>query len=217
MQTIVPARWRGDDDGHIHAPEYGDVYATRAGAWGQAEAVFIAGCDLPLRWAQPDCVRLLETGFGLGVNFLATWASLRDSGGPARLHYVSIDKHPFTRDDLRAALELSLASAPAPLAASLRPLAEKLLAAWPPLLAGFHALELDTSVTLTLVFGDVIEVLPQVAGRFDAFFLDGFAPDRNPAMWSPEVMQQLAAHAAPVPRNTLSSASTSRHRQQTAR
>lgn len=195
--TIQPARWQSDDSGRIYAPDFGDVYASRSGAWGQAEAVFINGCELGSRWQTAHCVRLIETGFGLGVNFLATWASLLESGSRARLHYVSIEKHPFTASDLRAALQLSMASAPSGLAARLQPLAERLLAQWPPLIAGFHSLELDERVTLTLALGDAADLLPRVAGRFDAIFLDGFAPDRNPQMWSPQLIAKLAALAAP--------------------
>lgn len=200
FEPIRPAHWQGSDDGRIYAPDFGDVYASRSGAWGQANAVFIDGCELSQRWQQGGCVRVLETGFGLGVNFLATWARLRASGSTARLNYVSIEKHPFTHDDLHSALTLSIGSASAEMATLLRSLADSLLAQWPPLLAGFHSLELDEQVTLTLVFGDVLEVLPQIAGRFDAFFLDGFAPDRNPAMWSPAVLEKLASMAAPAAR-----------------
>jgi len=194
---IQPAHWQSADDGRIYAPSYADVYASRSGAWGQASAVFIDGCELRERWSGCGCVRLLETGFGLGVNFLATWISLRDSGGPARLRYVAIEKHPFTQSDLRAALALSIASAPDDMAPRLRALADQLIEQWPPLISGVHSLELDGQVTLTLVFGDIVDTLPDIAGRFDAFFLDGFAPDRNPQMWSPQILSQLSALAAP--------------------
>jgi tRNA 5-methylaminomethyl-2-thiouridine biosynthesis bifunctional protein len=196
-EPIRPASWQGSDDGRIYAPEFGDIYASRSGAWGQANAVFIDGCDLPQRWRQLGCVRLLETGFGLGVNFLATWLRLRRENSGARLHYVAIEKHPFTRDDLNTALQLSIGSAPAEQTEQLRQLADALLAHWPPLFAGFHSVELDDQVTLTLVFGDVADVLPRISGHFDAFFLDGFAPDRNPQMWSPAVLNPLASLAAP--------------------
>lgn len=195
--AIQPAHWQGSDDGRIYAPDFGDVYASRSGAWGQARAVFVGGCELPARWRDGRCLRLLETGFGLGVNFLATWAELKAAPARARLHYVAVEKHPFTAGDLRAALELSIASAEPERAAALRPLAERLLSQWPVLLPGFHALELDEQVTLTLAFGDIADVLPRIAGRFDAFYLDGFAPDRNPDMWSPAVLGHLAALAAP--------------------
>ncbi len=203
-QQLQPAQWEGSDDGRIFAPAFGDVYATRSGAWGQAKAVFIEGCELRQRWRQGESLRLLETGFGLGVNFLATWVALQntvegDEGHvpTARLDYVSIEKHPFTHDDLRAALALSIAAAPEEMRSHLQALAERLLDAWPPMIPGFHALELDDNLTLTLVFDDIVTALPQVAGRFDAIYLDGFAPDRNPAMWSPPVLADVAALAAP--------------------
>ncbi len=195
--AIQAAHWQCDENGRIYALDFGDVYASRSGAWGQAAAVFVAGCELPRRWPERRCIRLLETGFGLGVNFLATWADLRAAGGNTRLQYVAIEKHPFAAADLRSALQASLASVPAAEAARLQLLADQLLSQWPLLLPGFHAIELDEQVTLTLVFGDIADALPQIAGRFDAFYLDGFAPDRNPAMWSPAVLQQLASRAAP--------------------
>ena len=195
--AIEPARWQPGEHGEVFAPQYGDVYASRSGAWGQAQAVFIEGCDLSARLAAHSRLRLLETGFGLGVNFLSTWARCRDSGQPYRLHYVSIEKHPFTREDLRAALHLSIAAAPAGLQPALQSLAERLLAAWPPLIPGFHTLLLDEQTTLTLVFGDIEQVLPALRGPFDAFYLDGFAPDRNPSMWSQATLSRIAALAAP--------------------
>ena len=197
-QRLQAARWRCDEQGHLQAPEFGDTYASRAGAWGQADQVFIGGTGLAQRWQTKKCVRVLETGFGLGVNFLATWDSLRQSGAKARLHYVSIEKHPFTRTDLRQALDHSLSHAPERNRLALKSLAEKLTSSWPPLLESFHAIELDDQVSLTLVFADIADALPAIEGPFDVFYLDGFAPDRNPQMWSAKVLARLAALAAPA-------------------
>ena len=110
--SIQPARWQLGEEGELLAPLCGDVYASRSGAWGQAQSVFVDGCELTSRWQSDRCIRLLETGFGLGINFLTTWASIKASNGAARLQYVAIEKHPFTSQDLRTALENSLASAP---------------------------------------------------------------------------------------------------------
>jgi tRNA 5-methylaminomethyl-2-thiouridine biosynthesis bifunctional protein len=197
---LQPAQWRCDEEGHLYAPVFGDTYASRSGAWGQADDVFIKGSGVAQRWQTQRCVRLLETGFGLGVNFLATWDSLRASSSNARLHYVAIEKHPFTREDLRTALDHVLGRADPHRRASLQALAERLHNQWPPMLAGFHALELDDQVTLTLVFADIQDALPALRGVFDIFFLDGFAPGRNPQMWSPALLTQLPALAAPAAR-----------------
>jgi tRNA 5-methylaminomethyl-2-thiouridine biosynthesis bifunctional protein len=194
--SIQPARWRLGEEGELFAPLYGDVYASRSGAWGQAQSVFVDGCELTSRWQDGRSIRVLETGFGLGINFLTTWASIKASNSSARLHYVAVEKHPFTSQDLRAALEKSVASAPASLAPMLEELIQQLIAQWPPLIPGFHSLPLDDHTTLTLVFGDVDSVLPSIHGRFDAFYLDGFAPDRNEVMWSLQTMQHLAGLAA---------------------
>ncbi|HEY4997567.1 MAG TPA: FAD-dependent 5-carboxymethylaminomethyl-2-thiouridine(34) oxidoreductase MnmC, partial [Usitatibacter sp.] len=53
------------------------------------------------------------------------------------------------------------------------------------------------NVILTLLFGEARAMLPQLVARADAFFLDGFSPARNPGMWSPEVVREIARLAAP--------------------
>ena len=176
-------------DGVPFAPAFGDVYHTRAGALAQAGHVFLRGNDLPQRWAGRSDFTIVETGFGLGNNFLATWAAWRaDVQRCERLHFVSIEKHPLTRDDLARVL----ADHP------LDELAETLLAQWPPLTPNLHRLDFDGGqVRLTLAFGDVAALLPELRLRADAFYLDGFAPDRNPEMWSERLMSALGRLAAP--------------------
>lgn len=190
---ITPARivW-GDDappDAPPYAPEFGDVYHARAGALAQSRHVFLTGNGLPQRWQGRARFVILETGFGLGHNFLATWAAWRDDARRCeRLWFVSIDKHPPARDDL------ARAHAASPLAA----LARELVDAWPPLTPDLHTLAFDGGrVMLRLAFGDVAAWLPQLVLDADAFYLDGFAPDRNPAMWDRRVMRALAGRAAP--------------------
>ncbi len=195
--ALQPACWQVGEHGELFAPHYGDVYASRSGAWEQAQTVFIEGCELPERAKAVSCIRLLETGFGLGVNFLATWAWLRRSGHSTRLRYVAIEKHPFSMEDMQAALLIAIRSAPAMWVPELQDLAERLIAAWPPLIHGFHTVPLDEQVTLTLAFGDIRTVMTSVQGCFDAFYLDGFAPDRNPDMWSGATLQRIADIAAP--------------------
>lgn len=188
--TLPTAVLERSDAGIPFSTEFGDVYHSEDGGLAQARHVFLAGNGLPARWQGRDAFVILETGFGIGLSFLAAWDAWRaDPARPRRLHFISVENRPFSRADLGAAL--------APFA-GLAPLARALAAVWPPALAGFHRLHFDAgNVMLTLLFGDVREMLPQVAARADAFFLDGFAPARNPGMWSPEVVRELARIAAP--------------------
>ena len=170
--------------------QFQDVYHSAHGGLAQARHVFLEGNGLPGRWQGRGAFVVLETGFGLGLNFLATWEAWRaDASRPRRLHFVSVEGRPLARDDLAAAL--------APFT-ELAPLARALVAVWPPPLAGFHRLHFDAgNVVLTLLLGDAAELLPQLDARADALFLDGFAPARNPAIWSPEVVRELARLAMP--------------------
>lgn len=156
----------------------------------QARHAFLGGNRIAERWQDRDRFVILETGFGIGINFLATWDALRaDPRGPARLHFVSVEAHPPGSEDLQSAL--------APFE-SLAPLATALAASWPLPVAGFHRLLFDGGrVTLTLLLGDARTLLPQLDAQADALFLDGFAPSRNPSLWSLEVIHELARLASP--------------------
>lgn len=190
-EPLVAARLDFDARGTPASALYGDVYHAREGALAQARHVFIRGNDLLRRWAGRDSFTVCETGFGLGNNFLALWRAWRESSDrPRRLHVLSFEAHPFSRQDLAVAL--------AGHTGELRGMADALLEAWPPLLPGLHRLEFEERrLTLTLAFGKVEHLARQVEAGVDAFFLDGFAPSRNPAMWSRELFGQLVriAHA----------------------
>ncbi len=171
------------------SPEFGDVYHPRQGALAQARQVFLAGNELPARWRGREQFVVLETGFGLGNNFLATWQAWRDDPERStRLHFLSIEARPLQRADL----------ASEPRGEGLAPLAAQLAAAWPPLTCNLHRLSFDAGrVQLLLALGDVGDWLPQLVARVDAFFLDGFAPARNPGMWEPRLFKAMARIAAP--------------------
>jgi tRNA 5-methylaminomethyl-2-thiouridine biosynthesis bifunctional protein len=191
MQSpIVPAAPAFDAAGTPWSPDYGDVFHSADSGPAQARHVFLAGNDLPARWAGARVFTIVETGFGLGLNFLATWQAWRaDAARPERLHYVSIEKHPFLREGL-AALHARYPE--------FAPLAAELQAAWPLPLPGLHRLHFESErVALTLALGDVADVLPQLRLAADAFFLDGFSPERNSDMWTTGVMRLLARLARP--------------------
>jgi tRNA 5-methylaminomethyl-2-thiouridine biosynthesis bifunctional protein len=162
-------------DGTLYSQTYDDVYASDQGTLEQARHVFIRGNDLTARWAAADRFTIVETGFGTGLNFLASWVAWRAvAGGAARLDYVSVEKHPFPAADLAAVL----ARYPA-----LAGFAEALQRRYPLVLPGFHRLHLDRGrISLTLLFGDAVEMLGKLEARADAFYLDGFAPAKNPQM-----------------------------------
>ena len=190
MLTVPTAILERTADGVPFSSEFDDIYHSAAGGLAQARHVFLEGNHVRERWRGRDSFAILETGFGIGLNFLAAWDAWRADGAhPRRLHFVSVEQRPFSRQDLAAAL--------APIEA-LQPLARALAAVWPEPLAGFHRLHFDDGkVILTLLLGDAREMLPQLVATIDAFFLDGFAPAKNPAIWSPEVVRELGRLAAP--------------------
>ncbi len=187
-EPLVPAILAFRDNGTPYSPRHDDIYHSAVGALAQAEYVFLKGNELPSRWQKRRVFTVLETGFGMGINFLVTWAAWRaDPHRCERLHFVSTEKHPFSRDDLMAAL------APAVADASIAPLAQQLADQWPMLVPGTHRLEFDEGrVTLTLVFGDAAQTLGTLWLRADAFYLDGFSPSKNPELWTPAIFKALA-------------------------
>jgi tRNA U34 5-methylaminomethyl-2-thiouridine-forming methyltransferase MnmC len=187
--SLASLVFRGD--GTPYSPRHDDIYHSAAGALAQARHVFIEGNGLPLRWRGKPCFTVLETGFGMGINFLATWSTWRnDAYRAATLDFISIEKHPFSANDLRAAHAAIIDEA------AIAPLADSLASAWPPLQAGMHNLSFDAgAVTLTLAFGDAADLLPRLAEHdlaADAIYLDGFAPAKNPDMWTPAIFTSLA-------------------------
>ena len=187
-EALVPATL-AFQEGTPYSVAYGDVYHSAAGGLEQAQHVFLKGNSLPGRWAGRSRFVVLETGFGFGLNFLVTWQAWRaDPARCARLHFVSIEKHPFRLQDLRTLHERY---------PQLEREAADLHARWPMLVPGGHRLELDDGkVVLTLFFADV-KVARDLRLAADAFFLDGFSPAKNPDMWSPQVMRALSRLAAP--------------------
>jgi tRNA 5-methylaminomethyl-2-thiouridine biosynthesis bifunctional protein len=199
--VIRPAALAFDSSGTPFSQEFADVYHSAASGPGQSRHVFLRGNDLPARWARRDLFTVVETGFGIGLNFMATWSAWREDRERCdRLHYVAIEKHPFAHRDL-----VSLHARYPEFAT----VSAALCAVWPIGLPGMHRLHFDHgAVSLTVCFGDARDTIPELALAADAFYLDGFAPDRNPDMWGAGLMKALARLAAPGA--TLASYSTAR-------
>lgn len=185
MEKIAPALVTLED-GKPYAPAFGDIYATRSGAYGQACAVFLAQGEIVRRWANKSVFTILENGFGLGTNFLATLKAWReDSHCSQRLHFVSIERYPVSSD------ELVRFAAP-----EVVELAEELAKKWPVRIPGFHTIDFDDGrVKLTLIFHDSDEIAPKLSLHYDALYLDGFAPNKNEAMWNDRLLMTLARKA----------------------
>lgn len=199
LVPIRPAQltWR---DGQPYSDRFGDVYFSRHNGWREAEHVFIQGNRLQERWRNlPGKLFVLaETGFGSGLNFIVAcrhWLAL--TGPECTLHYYAVEKHPWTIADIRQAQRLFHEMAP-PAQDDGNPPEEALLEAYPPLTPGFHRLRLfGGRISLTLAFTDVEDWLDDIRIQAQAWFLDGFAPARNPEMWSPSVLTGVSRNTAP--------------------
>jgi tRNA 5-methylaminomethyl-2-thiouridine biosynthesis bifunctional protein len=174
-----------DATGVVRSKRFDDIYASSAGAYAQAQHVYVQGVALPGRWQGSDRHTILELGFGLGVNFLSTYISwLNDDHRSTSLDYLGIEGFPITRADwpkLHAQFQ----------AAGLQgeTLFEELSAQWPDVQAGFHTLFFAGGrVRLVLIFWDVLKALVEIEARVDSVYLDGFSPAKNPEMFSKPVL-----------------------------
>lgn len=175
--------WR---DGTVpESRQFGDIYFSPRDGLAETRHVFLDGIGAPEIWIGKGHFVIGETGFGTGLNFLATWAAWRKTAQAGdRLHYLSVEGFPLEKDALCKALSVWT---------EISELSENLIDEYPALQPGFHRLTFDDGrVSLTLLFGEAADMLSQVEGRVDAWYLDGFAPSKNPEMWRPAVLQQLA-------------------------
>ncbi|MDX1803626.1 MAG: bifunctional tRNA (5-methylaminomethyl-2-thiouridine)(34)-methyltransferase MnmD/FAD-dependent 5-carboxymethylaminomethyl-2-thiouridine(34) oxidoreductase MnmC [Alcanivorax sp.] len=174
------------------ARDYDDPYFSRQDGMAESRYVFLEGNQLAQRFsalAGNDYFVIGETGFGTGLNcLLAGELFLHRAPATARLHLLSVEKHPLPQDDLRRALSHW---------PQLQPLAEPLLAQYPPATPGVHRLQLHPQITLTLLYGEAETLWPLMDHAVDAWFLDGFAPACNPDMWQPALFAQLARLSRP--------------------
>ncbi len=176
--------------------QYGDVYFSRDDGVAETEYVFLQQNRLLERWSASSDTSLdssftiAETGFGTGLNFLCAAQLWKQSNNNYKhLHYVSVEKYPVTKQDLTTACNQH---------PQFNWLSDELLRQYPALIAGTHRLYFaKANITLTLLFGDAIHCFDSLQGLVDAWFLDGFAPAKNPDMWQPELFLQMARLSHP--------------------
>lgn len=208
-------RW--DENGQPISPQFDDVYFSKLSGIDETHYVFLEGNELPTRWLEKTSQHashfaIGETGFGTGLNFLCAWKLWKSTAlsKNSNLHFYSVEKFPLNRDELRRALNLW---------PTLSDLAQELIEQYPPQPArGFHRLILDQgNVTLTIFFGEASEGFSQwqaisnpgnlvksqfhslsgIPAKIDAWFLDGFAPAKNPEMWTEALFNSLANLSGP--------------------
>lgn len=162
---------------------FDDPYYSLQDGLAETRHVFLQGNGLPARF-RPG-FQIAELGFGTGLNLLAVWKMWEDAGGAGPLRYTSFEAYPMTTDDMFRALKPF---------ADLVPLAERLKARWD----GRNGAPCDLGgVILTVIRGDARKTLDAWHGSADAWFLDGFAPAKNPEMWDADLLQAVATHTAP--------------------
>lgn len=195
------AQLEWDEQGQPLSRSFGDVYFSRANGLEETRHVFLHHNQLAERFAglEVPFFTIGETGFGSGLNFLAAW-QLWDQCAPAQacLHFVTTEKYPLHRRDLERALALW---------PELGDYARALIDSYPVFMGeGFHRLVFAGGrVRLTLIIGDAAAGLAQLrfggaeqaATWVDAWFLDGFAPAKNPQMWSPALFAAIARLSGP--------------------
>ncbi len=165
--------------------EFDDVYFSADDGLAESEYVFLDGNRLPRKWQEEDRFVICETGFGTGLNFLAAWKRFEETTKPHQtLDFISFEKYPLDVEEIALHLQ--------PWREFFEGNLKKLLQLYPPLFPGFHRIALTDRVTLTLIFDDVNDAIPQVQAQVDAWFLDGFKPSTNPDMWTETVFENMA-------------------------
>lgn len=169
----------------LYSARFDDFYAARENPRQEKQFVFCEGNALGERFPKAQEFTIAELGFGAGIGFLTTlqlWSRLAPA--TAKLHYLSVEQFPLNRTELRAALQAY---------PELSPFSDELLHHWPYEIPGFHRIHLPARQTfLTLIFMPALAALQQLSACVDAWFLDGFAPAKNPSMWQPKIFQEMA-------------------------
>lgn len=183
-----------DEQGQPISTEFDDIYFSKNSGLEETRYVFLKHNQLTGRFQAltgNDCFVIAETGFGSGLNFLCSWQLfIQQVTSAARLHFISVEKYPFSREDLQKALALW---------PELRAEAEQLISQYIAIHQGYQTFTFaNGKITLTLLIGDVLEQLPKLDARVDAWFLDGFAPAKNPQMWTTELFSEIARLSTPA-------------------
>lgn len=161
---------------------FDDPYFSLDNGLNETRHVFLAGNDLPARFAPG--FHVAELGFGTGLNLLATWQAWEQSGQTTPLRFTSFEAFPMSADEMRRALQAF---------PEVAPYAARLVKAW----AEDPSLKTLEGIQAEVVIGDARSTLAQQTWQADAWFLDGFSPAKNPELWDADLMQAVGTHTAP--------------------
>ena len=166
--------------------QFNDPYFSLENGEAETEYVFLKHNNLPASFKEKSSFVIAETGFGTGLNFFVTaksWAAVKKK--QSHLYYFSVEKFPIALEELRPIHQQW---------PQYSDFSKPLLASYPGNFPGFHAVEFpDWNITLVLIIGDVNYMLDNMQAQVDAWYLDGFAPSKNPDMWSQQVLNKVAA------------------------
>ncbi len=168
----------------LYSNVFDDIYFSTSGAEAESEHVFINGNQLPQRFCNTQNFTIAEAGFGTGLNFLKTLQSwLKNSPNTAKLTYIAFELYPLESGILRQAQHSWSA---------LKEFADIFLGIYPQLpTAGFTLDFPELRTSLQLYIGDINEQIATVNSMVDAWFLDGFAPSKNPEMWTDRLFSNM--------------------------
>jgi tRNA U34 5-methylaminomethyl-2-thiouridine-forming methyltransferase MnmC len=175
MGTLPELDWK---NGVPVACAFDDPYYSLADGAEETRHVFLAGNDLPQRFVPG--FHIAELGFGTGLNCLLALSAWRAAKMTGPLHFTSFEKHPMAVEDMKAA-HLGFDAMPGVAA----PILAQLEIGWEVVI---------DDLRLNIIIGDARETLPNWTGVADAWFLDGFSPAKNPELWEPALMSQVARH-----------------------
>jgi len=169
-----------------HNANFNDVYFSTDSGCEESEYVFLKHNHLPTSWCDKRHYVIAETGFGTGLNFLLTaqrWMQTKTAD--SHLTFYSVEKFPLSLPDLKKANTYW---------PEFSSIADHLQQAYPGNIPGFHTIQFEElSITLVLMIGDVLDMIPQMNCVVNSWYLDGFAPAKNPDMWSEQVMAAIAS------------------------
>lgn len=176
MQRIIEQT--EDGSATLYVPELNEHYHSVKGARTESQHIFI---DMGLKASAAPCPHILEAGFGTGLNALLTLQEAERTGRPVR--YTGIELYPLAWTEVEA---LHYSDDP-----RLRLLHEAPWEEEVSLTPTFRLLKLRRDLTSW----QADDERPPL--RCDVVYFDAFAPEKQPALWTPAVFRNLYSCLTP--------------------